>query len=190
MVMRRFPAGRLIAALLWAGAWSSCGSVEIYKWVDQKGVTNYSGAPPATGKARTLDPEATTVSVYPAPAPQDTARAPDAVMRHRVAMLEDQLRAERLSRQAAHQTDADRTRLAYEQCLSERRVDCDSGRDGMHATPYFYAAAAPVFVIKRPFAFTPNAPFTRTPPFGSMARFARPPVRSTRTTDRLSRKFR
>lgn len=198
MVMRRFSVSRRIAALVWvvAMAWSSGTFAEIYKWVDQKGVTNYSSSPPATGKARTLDPETVTVSVYQAPAPQDAARALDAMMRQRVAMLENQLRAERLSQQAAYQTDGDRTRLAYEQCLRERRVDCDTGRDGMHATPYFYAAAAPVFVVGRPFPLTPFTtpitPFTRTPPavLGTMVRFHQPTVGSTRTTDRLSRKFR
>lgn len=196
MVMRRFPASRLIVALVWAGAMvgSSGSSAEIYKWVDQKGVTNYSSSPPATGKARTLSPEATTVSVYQAPAPQEAARALDAMMRQRVAMLENQLRAERRSQQASYQTDTDRYRLAYEQCLMERRVDCDTGRDGMHATPYFYAAAAPVFVVGRPFPFTPITPFTRTPPavFGTMVGFRQPTVGSTRTTDHrgLSRKFR
>ena len=198
MVMRPLPVSRpSVALLVWgwvvAMAWSSGSLAEIYKWVDQKGVTNYSSAPPATGKAQMLDPAAATVSVYQAPSPQDAARLLDAMMRQRVAMLENQLQAERLARlaqQASHQTGADRY---YEQCLRERRVDCDSGRDGMHATPYFYAAAAPVFVVGRTFPltrFTPMTPFTRTPPaaFRTMVRFHQPAA--ARTSDRLSRKFR
>ena len=198
MVMRLPSVSRIIAALVWAAsmAWSSWTYAEIYKWVDQKGVTNYSSAPPATGKARALDPGATTVSVYPTTALQDTARL-DAIMRQKVAMLENQLRAERqarLTQQASYRTDAG---LAYEQCLRERRVDCDSGRDGVRATPYFYAAAAPVYVVGRPFPstpfpVTPFTPFPRPPAFATMARFSQPPVVSTRTADHRgpSRRFR
>ncbi len=198
MVMRPLPVSRpSVTLLVWvwvvAMAWSSGTFAEIYKWVDQKGVTNYSSAPPATGKARALDLQATTFSVYQAPAPQDAARMLDAIMRQKVAMLENQLQAERLARlsqQAIYRTDAG---LAYEQCLRERRVDCDSGRDGLRATPYFYAAAAPVFVVGRTFPltrFTPMTPFTRTPPaaFRTMVRFHQPAA--ARTSDRLSRKFR
>lgn len=175
------------AAAAFVSAWSPCSSAEIYKWVDQKGVTNYSSAPPATGKARTLDPGTVTVSVYQAPSPQETARALDAMMRQRIARLENELLAERLSRltqQASHQTD----RLAYEQCLNERRVDCDAGRDGVRAIPYFYAAAAPVYVVGRAFPVTTFTPFPRTPPFTAMT--SRPAVVSARTADRLSRKHR
>ena len=201
MVMRPLPVSRpSVALLVWgwvvAMAWSSGTFAEIYKWVDQKGVTNYSSAPPATGKAQMLDPAAATVSVYQAPSPQDAARLLDAMMRQRVAMLENQLRAEhlaRLAQQASYQTDSDRYRLAYEQCLRERRVDCDTSRDGMRATPYFYAAAAPVFVVGRPFTLTPITPFTRNPPavFGTMVGFSPRAGGSTRTTGHrgLSRKF-
>ena len=166
MVMRRLPVKCLIVASVWGGAiaWSPGTFAEIYKWVDQKGVTNYSSSPPAAGKAKTLNLEATSVSVYQAPSPQDSALLLDAMMRHRVAMLEHQLRAERMARMASYQTDADRYRLDYEQCLSERRVDCDGGRTGTYASPYFYAPA-PLFMVRRPFPFTnPMTPFTRTTP--------------------------
>jgi len=194
MVMRRSsvsrPSGPSVALLAWgwvvagvAMAWSSGSAAEIYKWVDQKGVTHYSSAPPATGKARILDPAATTVSVYQAPAPQDSARVLDAIMRRRVAMLENQLQAEhlaRLSQQASYQTEGERY---YEQCLRERRVDCDSGRDGLRATPYFYAASAPVFMAGRPFPLTPMTPFTPTRVFGTVVRFPHPAGGSTRAGD-------
>ena len=125
----------------------------------------------------------------------------DAMMRQRVAMLENQLQAERvarLSQQTSYQTDADRGRLAYEQCLRERRVDCDTGRDGMSAAPYFYAAAAPAYVAGRPFPLapftTPMTPFTRTPSaaLGALVGFHAPAGGLTRTPDHggLSRKFR
>ena len=172
MVMRRSPVSRPILALAWAGAMlASSGSVaEIYKWVDQKGVTNYSSTPPATGKARTLDPAETTVSVYQAPPPQEPARRLDAMLRRRIAMLEDQLQAERLARlaqQASYRTDAG---LAREQCVRERRVDCDTSREGVPASPRYYAVAAPVYVIVRPSAFLP-ARGRPAPAFGPMPAF-------------------
>jgi len=208
MVMHFLSVSRPIAAVVWVMtmAWSSGTFAEIYKWVDQKGVTNYSGAPPATGKAQTLDPGAVTVSVYQATAPQDAARL-DSMMRQKVAMLENQLRAERLARQTrptSTQAESDRRQLAYEQCVSDRRVDCDPMRDGLYAgnaySPY-YVAAAPLLVAGRPFPLTPFTPpitpFTRTPPavLGTMVGgFPQPAAGSMRTatTDHrgLSRKFR
>ena len=188
-MLRPVSLAPLIATFAVAVAWSSSTTAEVYKWVDEKGVTNYSGTPPARGKAQTLDPGTVTVSVYQAPSPQETARALDAMMRQRIARLENELLAERLSRltqQASHQTD----RLAHEQCLNERRVDCDAGRDGVRAIPYFYAAAAPVYVVGRAFPVTTFTPFPRTPPFTTMARFSQPAVVSARTADRLSRKHR
>jgi hypothetical protein len=179
MVMRRPTVRRPSVALVVVGwvvamAWSSGSIAEIYKWVDQKGVTNYSATPPATGKARALDPAAATVSVYQATAPQDAARL-DALMRQKVAMLEDQLRAARQTQQASYQTDSDRHRLTYEQCLRERRVDCDrTGTSAMPYPPYLYAAAAPVLVVGRPFPLTPMAPFTPTTVFGTTVGFSQP----------------
>jgi len=195
MVMHNSLVSRLIVALAGAGAMlASCGTVaEIYKWVDQKGVTNYSGTPQATGKARTLDPGVTTVSVYPAPPIKEAARALDALLRRRVAMLEEQLQAERLARlsqQVSSATDAD---LAREQCLRERRVDCDTRRDGMAAIPHFYAAP-PVFVVRRPFLFSRPSSYPRplTPRLVRPARFAQPAGASARGSERRrpSRKHR
>lgn len=170
-------------------AWSSGASAEIYKWVDQKGVTNYSSTPPAKARAQTLDQEAATVSVYQTTAPQDLTRLND-LMQQKVAMLENQLRAERQTyqtQQASYQTDPG---LAYyEQCLKERRVDCDTDRFGRAATPYspyFYAAAAPWFVRPGPL------PVTRTMVSG--IRVAQPVVLPARTHTHggprgLARKF-
>ena len=194
--MRPLPLSRTVAALLvWvlAMAWSSGTYAEIYKWVDQNGVTNYSSSPPATGKAQTLDPGATMVSVYQAPAPQNAARALDAAMRARIERLEDELRAERRARetrQVSARAESDRRQYAYEQCVRDRHVDCDSG--GTHATPYFYAAVAPV--VGRPLTpfttpirpFTPFRPFTRPAVIG----VGLPQPAGVSTRDRLSRKFR
>lgn len=135
--------------------WSVGSNAEIYKWVDDNGVTHYAGTPPATGKARKLDPATLTVSVYQAPPKDEQARKLAALQSQRIARLEQQLQAERLARlsqQASHRSDAE---LAREQCLKERRVDCDSGRDGVPASPTFFTVAAPTYAIARPRAFVP-----------------------------------
>ena len=174
MTIRRFAAGPLALALVWAGTLlGSSGSVaEIYKWVDEKGVTNYSGAPPARGKARSLDLQSTNLSVYPAPPPEHTARALEAAMRARIDRLENELLAERRARQARQasiQTESDRRQLAYDQCLRDRRVDCDYARDGLYAATYYspYYVAAPVFAAARPFPPAQLMPFRPEPLFGA-----------------------
>lgn len=169
--MRRF-ARPLVAALLGAGAMlASAGSIaEIYKWVDQKGVTNYSNTPPATGKARTLDPDAVSVSIYPAPSPQDPAQAREGMMRQRIARLENELHEQRRAQQASYQSDSDLARLAYEQCARERRVDCDTSRDGVPASPRYYTVAAPVYVVARPMALRAPFPATRLAPASATMR--------------------
>ena len=178
MVMRPLPVSRpSVALLVWgwvvAMAWSSGSLAEIYKWVDQKGVTNYSSAPPASGKARTLAPGAAAVSVYPAPPPRDAERA-DAAMQARIERLENELLAERRARQTSTRAESDRRRLAYEQCLRDRRVDCDLVRDGLPATDYFtpyYAVAAPFVVAARPFLPPRRMRAGHRPVFGAVPRF-------------------
>ena len=166
----------LIAAFALVLAWSSSVPAEVYKWVDDKGVTNYSSAPPTTGKARKIDLQAASVSVYEAPLPQQAARAPDAAMRAKIERLENELLAERRARQtrqASAQAESDRLQRAYEQCLRDRRVDCDLVRDGLPATDYFtpyYAVAAPFVVAARPFLPPRRMRAGPRPVFGAVPR--------------------
>ena len=117
----------LLVILLAATGGPACA--QIYKWVDEAGKTHYSDQAPAGGKK--LDTVADRISVY-APDPSLRARAAatpeqNPVLSDRVDRLERQLHAERLARQQvelAAFTQA--SQAAYERCLSERRVDCDS----------------------------------------------------------------
>ena len=176
MTICRFAAGPLVVALIGAGVmvWSSGGIAEIYKWVDEKGVTNYSSTPPARGEARSIDLQSATVSVYPAPPPQEAARALDAAMRARIERLENELLAERRARQTrTTQAESDRRQLAYEQCLRERRVDCEQIRDGMYAASYYspHYVAAPVLVAARPLLQAQFMPVLPQQVFGTAAPF-------------------
>ena len=180
MLARPISLASLIAACALALPWSSGAVAEVYKWVDEKGVTNYAGAPPATGRARSIDLSSASVSVYEAPPPQPAARALDAAVRARMERLENELLAERRARQASTQAESDRRQLAYEQCLRDRRVDCDLVRDGLPATDYFtphYAVAAPFVPDGRSFLPPRRMRAGPQPAFGAVLRFQGSPPR-------------
>lgn len=146
---------RIVAALavVLAGtpAWA-----QVYKWVDERGVTHYSDqAPPKQEAVKNLDIVADRLSVY---TPDPSLMRPsehqggDPVLSDRIDRLERQLQAERQARQYAAAAEAQAYMTAYEQCLADRRVDCD-GYGG------YYPYAAPVVVAAfrhrrfRPVAF-------------------------------------
>lgn len=106
---------------------------QVYKWVDEHGVTNYSSEPPAHRNAG-LKPAtvADRISIYaPEPAVQRAIGAislgKDRILSDRIDSLERQHTAERESSQyaAAAAAEARAAQAAYLQCLEERRVDCD-----------------------------------------------------------------
>jgi hypothetical protein len=127
-------------------------SAQIYKWVDENGVTNYSGDPPAAKAAATKSTAvADRISVYaPEPGVQRAIGANAAnrerINSARIDTLERQLAAERQSSQHAAAADTGAAQAAYAQCLAERRIDCDN--DGY--TPYAYAPYGIVAVQPSP----------------------------------------
>lgn len=138
-IFERFP-GSL--GLLVAAAFMSAGAIEaaeIYKWKDEKGVVHYSNTPPPQGTdATVLDESKGKVSVVPAyKAPDGAASASDAELQDRVRRLERQLEQERAAQQqqASSQADADAYARWREDCLAQRRTDCDDPN----------AAAVPVY---------------------------------------------
>jgi Domain of unknown function (DUF4124) len=128
----------LVAVIAGAPAWA-----QVYKWVDEKGVTHYSDrAPPKLEAIRKVDIVADRLSFY-TPNPPLTRGSErsggDPVLSDKVERLERQLQIERQARQyATAETQAFMT-AAYEQCLADRRLDCD-GYGG--SLPY----AVPVLV--------------------------------------------
>jgi hypothetical protein len=100
----------------------------MYKWVDERGVVNYSNAPPKNTAVKKVDEER--VSIYStAPDVRRTAAtaAPERteVLRDRLELLERELEFERRQRALAAEDEAQRRRRAYEQCVLNRGVDCD-----------------------------------------------------------------
>ncbi|MBI2316176.1 MAG: DUF4124 domain-containing protein [Betaproteobacteria bacterium] len=132
--------GVAFAALL-AGA-SAGAHAQIYKWVDENGVTNYAGKPPvAAQSAKELDVVPERISIY-AQDPAvlralETASASrrDPLVYARIDRLERALAAERQARHDLLAAEAAAARAAYEQCLAQRRVDCETESLGGYSPP-------------------------------------------------------
>lgn len=151
----------VIALVAAAPAWA-----QVYKWVDDKGVVNYSGRPPADRKSALLDPNSVSVSTYtPVESPRQAAKAPpsasERMLAERVAALERRLEAERAARQSADYAQARYLEQRADQCLRDRRVDCDFG--GFE--PYYYSPYWTTVVVSRPHHphFRPKPPIRHTP---------------------------
>ena len=166
----------LIPALLLAAApaWA-----DIYKWVDEKGVVNYSATPPAKksevkSPVKTLDTAESRLSVYtPARTPEGSRENASEALRSRVEQLENQLAAER-GRRASSSAEADeRKKRAYEECVRARLVDCDPNRAPSSVNTGYPYPVMPVFVGRAASVITPTffvnppaAPVTPNPGWG------------------------
>ncbi|HUL40996.1 MAG TPA: DUF4124 domain-containing protein [Burkholderiales bacterium] len=84
----------LLAALVAAPA-----SSQIYKWVDENGVVNYTNQAPANGKAKELDLNSTRLSVIETGTPQELemlkVKSEVGYLRQKVDQLESQVESER-----------------------------------------------------------------------------------------------
>ena len=122
-------------------------SAQVYKWVDERGVTNYSNRPPADPKAvRKLGLVEDRISVYtPDKALTQAIEAfhqrSNQALAERIGNLERQLEAERRARQYAAAADA---QAAYDPCLGNRGIDCNRIYSG-----YYPYGPAVVFVPLR-----------------------------------------
>jgi len=97
---------------------------EIYKWVDEKGVVNYSESPPPKGHARLIEPEDPAASVYAAPAVRESVSV-EHQLKNRVNELEQILARERQAQDDAVRLEAERVAQSLERCRQDRRVDCE-----------------------------------------------------------------
>ena len=134
---------------------------QVYKWVDENGMTNYSGNPPIDVKAGTkLGTVAEKITVYTpdkalVQAMQARSQRTDTVLSDRIDRLERQLLAERQARQSAAAVQAGGAQAGYERCLSERRLDCDNyGGNPPHGPVVFASSRG------QPRPFIPTVPLT------------------------------
>ena len=138
----------LVAILILASGMTvltTTAQAQIYKWVDDKGVTNYSGTPPkgaSSGMAPAIiEDRVSVISPQPALAPLGSAPAYD-----RLAALERELQAQRDAlRYAISQAQQ---RSPYDQCLAAGlRADCDAMLQAAYNNyGYGYGYAYPVVV--------------------------------------------
>ena len=157
MTCSRLAAFTLLAAL--AGA-SAAQAGTIYKWTDQRGVVNYSNAPPPEARGLTAINAGPAMTQVGSGLDEETrywreqrtreqrtrelARDMREVESMRQRREAEQIRHEQYRHQlalAGQATSADdeRRRFAREQCLRERRVDCDTAAGGV--IPYAYYPA-------------------------------------------------
>jgi hypothetical protein len=99
---------------------------ETYKWVDEKGVVNYSNTPPVDRKSVRLDDEQGRVSTIEAyDYSKSRAATREQALQERVARLEQEAAHTRQTAALDAAAAAEAYRQWREQCFAQRRVDCD-----------------------------------------------------------------
>jgi hypothetical protein len=135
--MRRFILSSALASILALPAAPLLA--QVYKWVDEKGVVNYSNEAPPNTKATQLDPKASRLSIVATDEAQKRAAAAsanDSALSEQLDRIERKLDAERYARSVADAQAQAAADSWYQQCLRDRRVDCDYA--GMDPNYYGY----------------------------------------------------
>jgi len=149
--MRRLILSSALASVLALGAPPLLA--QVYKWVDEKGVVNYSNEAPANAKATQLDPKASRLSIVGTDGAQKRtmiASASESTLSEKIDRLERKLDAERYARSVADAQAQAAADSWYQQCLRDRRVDCDyAGMDPYYSGYGPYYGYWPVVVTKR-----------------------------------------
>jgi Domain of unknown function (DUF4124) len=145
---------------------------QVYKWVDEKGVVNYSSEAPTNRKATQLDPKSSRLSIVGTGEARKTvlASASDSVLSEKLDRIERKLDAERYARSVSDAQAQAAADSSYQQCLRDRRVDCDyAGTDPYYDGYWPYYGAV---VVARPH-FRPRLfahhPIARPKPVGRPA---------------------
>jgi hypothetical protein len=109
-------------------------SKPVYKWLDERGVVNYTTEPPpAAAHARAVATVASKISSFdPVVAGLDAnsqQRRNREYLRDRADQLQNELTSLRYARQARANAAEDAKRRRLEECQRQRRVDCDAYYD-------------------------------------------------------------
>lgn len=160
-----------LATLLAAAAAQAAPASSVYKWVDEKGIVNYTTtAPPAQRRAAVVDVAPAVAGRSPLPGysdmPYQWARdARDAAGQSELERLRSQ--GEQVRQMQARQEQAAqrvaRNQAAYQQaidrCRSHRHVDCETNPypAGSTLDPHSLYPYRPVVVVRRPAAGLPPA---------------------------------
>jgi len=141
---------------------------QTYKWIDERGQVSYSNTPPPDTAQKKVEVVAERMSVYSPDDELNRAMSPEARREAKAAALARQYEADRNARrpQVAGYDPLARN-AAYERCVAERRVDCDTIRYGTGSdVMYGYTGSyGPQFVLGAR-NFPPGLPFfvDPTPP--------------------------
>jgi hypothetical protein len=123
---------------------------EVYKWVDEKGVMNYSSTPPENRKSVKLDEEQGRVSTIEA---YDYSKAGasrrEQALQERLARLEQEVARSRQVASLDAATGAEAYRIWREQCIAQRRVDCDGPYAASFVDPGFFFPGSVVRPVRR-----------------------------------------
>jgi hypothetical protein len=150
---------------------------ETYKWVDEKGVTNYSSSPPANAKlAKKTQLVEERLSIYT----PDPALSRAIQVRPAVSAPMPYAPAGAYARQQY----AVATQAMYDNCLAQRRVDCND-----QSYPYGgYLPYIPIFVVAGHVRRTPEAREFHARTFGmAPSSHPAPSARMMRTSSSWSR---
>ena len=124
-------------------------SAELYKWVDERGVTNYSNEPPAAAPANKLARVANTISVYTPD--ENFMRAVKAVREKAIlALSEPEPPRSPVARISTQQS-------GYDQCLMSGRLGCDDLYRSYQPAYYLPAAVYPLRGVQPTRFLTPRA---------------------------------
>ena len=127
--MNRLALARILATLA-AAVLAAPAGAELYKWVDDKGVTNYGSTPPANARnIQKLDDSNPRVSTVPGLKPEEVQAGENRALQQKVDQLERDLEAQRRATADA-QARAAADAQWRERCLADRRVDCDDPSRG------------------------------------------------------------
>jgi hypothetical protein len=137
---------------------------ETYKWVDEKGVVNYSNMPPENRKSVKLDDEQGRVSTIEAyDYSRDGAAKRAQALQERVSRLEQEVSRARGRQTAAldEAAAAEAYRQWREQCFAQRRIDCDDPYAAAYdpGLVYPYPALVPAPARRVPGMYRPTPKF-------------------------------
>ncbi len=167
-------AGALLPAALAAAL--PAAAQQMYKWVDERGVVSYSNSPPpSAGKTGRVDVVEERVSVY-TPDPlisraieENAADARDAKSEQRKREREAARRAKDAASNrptASASQRQEQLKAAYDRCVNERRVECDTILAGNPSPASYGYNGLPQYVIGTRLVGVPQTPFyvDPTPP--------------------------
>ena len=144
MSVRRVPLVALGVAL----AFPLVALAQVYKWIDDKGVTNYSSTPPDNRKSEKLDEDKGRVSTIEAyDASKGDAGRREQALKDRVARLEEDAQRNRQTAAAQDVASAEAYRQWRERCIADRRTDCDSPYPTAY-DPGYYSPYGPYGIVR------------------------------------------